>query len=102
LAAHQRVETVNRGDARFDEVVGRVTRHGVNGGTADFHFLLGHNRGQAVDGNAGAVETAADYVGGAGDLGGHVAQGHRGALNVDATGTLKDLEHGVGFGGFQD
>ena len=94
LAAHQGVQAVDGGNARLDELIGVVPGGGVHGQAVNVPVLLGQNGGAAVDGHAHAVEHPAQHIAGHAQLEGVAQEAHLGLGQVDASGGLKQLDHG--------
>ena len=62
LAAHHRVQAVDRGDAGLDELRGEVTGVGVHRHSVDVQLLLGDQGSAAVDGVSAPVEDAPQHI----------------------------------------
>ncbi len=95
LAAHEGVQTVNRGDARLDELVGVVARGGVDGQAADVEILLGQQLRAAVDGLAHAVKDTAEHVLGHAQLQRVAEEADLRVAQIDARGVLEQLHDGA-------
>ncbi|MPM66322.1 hypothetical protein SDC9_113229 [bioreactor metagenome] len=63
LSANQRVEPVDRGDTRLNELAGVISRGGVHGRTVDVQVLFRNQRRPFVDGLAHAVKDSAEHIG---------------------------------------
>src|SRR6185437_16771826 len=86
LATDERVQAVDRGDARLDELGRMVTGDGVDRHPVHIPVRVGLQGWPAVDRASGAVEDAPDEIaadGGARDL---AARAHAGARQVEAGG----------------
>ena len=94
LATHQRIQTVDGGDARLDELIGVVTGGGIHRQTVDVQILLRQQSGAAVDGLAHAVKDTAQHIFGHCQLQGMPQKTDLGVPQVDAGGVFKQLHHG--------
>ena len=95
LAADQRVQTVDGGNAGLNKLVGIVAGGGVHGQTVDVAVLLGQDLGAAVDGLAHAVEHAAQHIAADGQLKGMAEEADLGLGQVDAGGGGEQLDNGL-------
>ena len=94
LAADQRIQAVNGGNAGLDELVGIVAGGGVHRQAVDVPVLLGEDVGAAVNGLAHAVEHAAQHIAGHAQLQGVAQEADLGVRQIDTGGGFKELDHG--------
>ena len=92
LTAHERVQAVDGGNARLNELGRIVARCGVHRVAIDVKALFGNQRGAIVLRAAHAIEHAAEHIGRHGQLDGAAKETRLGIGDFKALRTFKELQ----------
>lgn len=102
LTTRDRVHRVNGRDTRLDHLLGVDTRIRVDRRTVDVEVLLSEDLGSFVDRVTGSVEDATEHVFRNGELHRRAGELDVRRVDVDAGGTLEDLDDGLATGNLED
>ena len=92
LPAHQRVQPIDGGNARLDELIGIIARSRVDGRAVHIQAHFGDQFRAAVARAAHAVEHAAEHVHGNGQLDGMAQKARSGRFNRQPLRAFKQLQ----------
>lgn len=102
LSTSDGVHRVDGRDTRLDHLLGVNPRVGVDGRAVDVEVLLGKDLGSLVDRVTGTVEDATEHVLGHGQLHARTRELDVRGVDIDARGSLEDLNNGLATGDFED